>query len=57
MSCPPHPSWFDHPNNIWSNFHKRMYSHLLVQCDPCPIWPPVLPLNLTNILLILLTLF
>jgi hypothetical protein len=30
-----------------SPFHRKMYDRLLVQCDPCPIWPPVLPLNLS----------
>jgi hypothetical protein len=34
-----------------SPFHRKMYIHLLVQCHLCPIWPPVLPLNLTYILI------
>jgi hypothetical protein len=31
------------------------YIRLLVQCHPCPIWPPVLPLNLTYILIFFFT--
>jgi hypothetical protein len=34
-----------------------MYNHLLVQCHPCPIWLPVLPIYLTYIPLILSILF
>jgi hypothetical protein len=32
-----------------SHFHRQIHNRLLVQCQPCPIWPPVLPLNLAHI--------
>jgi hypothetical protein len=38
------------------HFHRRIYNHLLLQCHPCLIWPPVLILNLITILLFLLIL-
>jgi hypothetical protein len=37
-------SWFNSP------FHRKMYIRLRVQCHLRPIWPLVLPLNLTYIL-------
>jgi hypothetical protein len=40
-----------------SHFYKRMYNYLLVQCHSYLIWPPVLPLNPTYILLCLDTVF
>jgi hypothetical protein len=44
------------PAHLILLFNRRKYNRLLVQCHPCPILPPVLPLNLTYILLILLVL-
>jgi hypothetical protein len=37
-----------------SLFHRKMHICLLVRCHLFPIWPPVLPLNLTYILIFLL---
>jgi hypothetical protein len=34
-------------------FHRKMYIRLLVRCHLRPIWPPVLPLNLTYIFIFL----
>jgi hypothetical protein len=45
MPRPSYPPWLDH-----SNYRKI---RLLVQCHPCPNWPPVLPLNLTYIFICL----
>jgi hypothetical protein len=39
-----------------SRCHRSMYNCLLVPCHACPIWPPILPPNLTYTLLILLQL-
>jgi hypothetical protein len=36
--------------------HRKMYTGLLVRGHLSPIWPPVLPLNLTYILILLLPL-
>jgi hypothetical protein len=38
-------------NSFEFPFHRKIYISLLVWCHPCPIWPPVLPPNLTYILI------
>jgi hypothetical protein len=34
-----------------SHLYRKMYSRLWVQCHSCPIWTPVLPVNVTYTLL------
>jgi hypothetical protein len=37
----------------YSSFYRKMHIRLLVWCHLCPIWLPLLPLNLTFILIFL----
>jgi hypothetical protein len=42
--------------DFYSNFNRKISNCLLVECHPCPVCPPVLPLHLTTNLLIFLQL-